>query len=78
MGADAVFDDVVNIRAEDIAPSVTGGISPDQGCAVTGSIPTFASLETDAERASLTEAFFNDPTGTDMGKLYATRLDLAC
>ncbi len=54
--ADAVFDDVVNIRAEDIAPSVTWGISPDQGCAVTGSIPTFASLETDAERASLTEA----------------------
>lgn len=29
-------------------------------------------------QASLTEAFFNDPTGTDMGKLYATRLDLAC
>lgn len=29
-------------------------------------------------QASLTEAFFNDPTGTDMGKLFATRLDLAC
>ncbi|MDQ0456227.1 DUF1007 family protein [Rhizobium paknamense] len=26
----------------------------------------------------LTEAFFNDPTGTDYGKLFAVRLDLAC
>lgn len=29
-------------------------------------------------QASLTEAFFNDPTGTDMGKLYATRMELTC
>ncbi|MEW9614099.1 DUF1007 family protein [Shinella sp. S4-D37] len=27
---------------------------------------------------SLTEAFFNDPTGTDMSKLFATRLELTC
>lgn len=28
--------------------------------------------------ATLTEAFFNDPTGTDMSKLFATRLELTC
>ena len=30
-----VYDDVVNIKAEDIAPSVTWGISPDHGIFVT-------------------------------------------
>ncbi len=53
---DAEYDDVVNIRAEDIAPSVTWGISPDQGCAVTGNIPTFEELGSDTQRASLKEA----------------------
>jgi ABC-type uncharacterized transport system substrate-binding protein len=28
--------------------------------------------------ATLTEAFFNDPTGTDMTKLFATRPELTC
>lgn len=28
--------------------------------------------------ATLTDAFFNDPTGTDMTKLFATRLELEC
>jgi ABC-type uncharacterized transport system substrate-binding protein len=27
---------------------------------------------------TLTEAFFNDPTGTDMTKLFATRLEVTC
>ena len=27
---------------------------------------------------SLTDAFFNDPAGTDMSKLFATRLELTC
>lgn len=29
-------------------------------------------------QSSLTDAFFNDPTGTDMTKLFATRLELKC
>jgi len=29
-------------------------------------------------KQSLTDAFFNDPTGTNMSKLFATRLDLTC
>jgi ABC-type uncharacterized transport system substrate-binding protein len=29
-------------------------------------------------RTSLTDAFFNDPTGTTMSKLFATRIDVQC
>lgn len=29
-------------------------------------------------QSTLTEAFFNDPAGTDMSKLFATRLELTC
>jgi ABC-type uncharacterized transport system substrate-binding protein len=29
-------------------------------------------------RSTLTDAFFNDPTGTTMSKLFATRIDLQC
>jgi ABC-type uncharacterized transport system substrate-binding protein len=28
--------------------------------------------------STLTDAFFNDPTGTDMSKMFATRLELTC
>jgi ABC-type uncharacterized transport system substrate-binding protein len=29
-------------------------------------------------KASLTDAFFNDPTGTDMSKMFATRIEFTC
>jgi ABC-type uncharacterized transport system substrate-binding protein len=29
-------------------------------------------------KQSLTDAFFNDPTGTNMSKLFATRLEITC
>jgi len=29
-------------------------------------------------KATLTDAFFNDPTGTDMSKLFATRAEVTC
>lgn len=29
-------------------------------------------------KANLTEAFYNDPTGTNMSKLFATRLEVTC
>jgi ABC-type uncharacterized transport system substrate-binding protein len=29
-------------------------------------------------KANLTDAFFNDPTGTDMSKLFATRAEVTC
>ena len=52
--ADAKFDDVVDIRAEDIAPTVTWGVSPDQAISVEESVPVAAG--SDAERASIQEA----------------------
>ena len=29
-------------------------------------------------QASLTDEFFTDPTGTDLSKIFATRLELTC
>jgi ABC-type uncharacterized transport system substrate-binding protein len=29
-------------------------------------------------KGTLTEAFFNDPTGTDLSKIFATKLELNC
>ena len=37
--ADAVYDDVVRIAAEEIEPTVTWGISPDMRVGISGSIP---------------------------------------
>jgi 3-isopropylmalate/(R)-2-methylmalate dehydratase large subunit len=50
-----VYDDHIVIRGEDIAPSVTWGISPDQGAFIDEKIPTFDGLD-DAGSASLKEA----------------------
>jgi 3-isopropylmalate/(R)-2-methylmalate dehydratase large subunit len=54
--ADCDYDDIVEIRAEDIAPSVTWGISPDQGMPITGHVPRPEDAKTPAERASIEEA----------------------
>jgi 3-isopropylmalate/(R)-2-methylmalate dehydratase large subunit len=54
--ADCNYDDIVNIRAEDIAPSVTWGISPDQGFSIDGHMPDPAQAPSDAERISIQEA----------------------
>ncbi len=53
---DAVFDDVVNIKAEDVPPTVTWGVSPDQAIAVTEKVPTVESAQNDSQRASISEA----------------------
>lgn len=37
--ADAVYDDVVTIAAEDIEPTVTWGISPDMSVGISGCVP---------------------------------------
>ena len=47
--ADATYDDVVTIPAEDIEPTVTWGISPDMSVGISGSIPTPADAP-DAEK----------------------------
>lgn len=54
--ADAHFDDIVRIAAGDIEPTVTWGISPDQGISISESIPDPATAATPQEKASIEEA----------------------
>ncbi|MEM0897184.1 MAG: 3-isopropylmalate dehydratase large subunit [Verrucomicrobiota bacterium] len=54
--ADCEYDDVVNIQAEDIAPTVTWGISPDQGFSIDGQIPDPANAADAKEKESIEEA----------------------
>ncbi|MES2922983.1 MAG: 3-isopropylmalate dehydratase large subunit, partial [Verrucomicrobiota bacterium] len=54
--ADAVFDDIVKINAADIPPTVTWGISPDQGISISENIPDPATASTPLEKASIEEA----------------------
>jgi 3-isopropylmalate/(R)-2-methylmalate dehydratase large subunit len=44
---DAVYDDVVNFKAEDIEPIVTWGITPDQSVGVNDKLPEVASFSAD-------------------------------
>jgi 3-isopropylmalate/(R)-2-methylmalate dehydratase large subunit len=50
------FDDVVNIDASEIQPTVTWGITPAQGVGINENIPAIAEGETESDRASITEA----------------------
>ncbi len=54
--ADAVYDDVVNIKTSDIAPTVTWGINPGQAIFVTENVPALSDARDETERASLDEA----------------------
>jgi 3-isopropylmalate/(R)-2-methylmalate dehydratase large subunit len=54
--ADAVYDDVVNIRAEDIPPTVTWGVSPDQAISVDETVPSPEDAKTATQRESTEEA----------------------
>ena len=53
---DCEYDDVVNIKAEDIAPSVTWGISPDHGIFVNENIPAVSDVEGEEAKKSIEEA----------------------
>ncbi len=50
------YDDVVRIRAADIAPTVTWGINPGQGISIAESIPDPAQATAVDEKASIEEA----------------------
>lgn len=54
--ADSVYDDVINIKAEDVPPTVTWGTSPDQAISITESVPTAASAGSEAQRVSIQDA----------------------
>ena len=73
---DAVFDDIVNIRAEDISPTVTWGISPDQGFNIDSIVPDPANARSENERASIVEAleYMKLPAGAP---IKGTKIDVA-
>ncbi|MDB9948689.1 3-isopropylmalate dehydratase large subunit [Porticoccaceae bacterium] len=54
--ADAVFDTEVELAAEDIAPQVTWGTSPEMVSAVTASVPTLDAQPTEEKRKGLERA----------------------
>lgn len=54
--ADAQFDKVVEIRAEDIKPQVTWGTSPEMVVAVDGSVPNPANAKDSDEANAITRA----------------------
>jgi 3-isopropylmalate/(R)-2-methylmalate dehydratase large subunit len=54
--ADAHFDDIVKIAAEDIEPTVTWGISPDAGISITENIPDPLTATSPEQKASIEEA----------------------
>ena len=73
---DAVYDDIVNIRAEDIPPTVTWGVSPDQAIAVDENVPTVESASTPAGQISIREAieYMKLPPGAP---IKGTKIDVA-
>jgi 3-isopropylmalate/(R)-2-methylmalate dehydratase large subunit len=74
--ADCVYDDVVNIRAEDVPPTVTWGTSPDQAISVTENVPTPESAATEPGRISIQEAldYMQLPAGLP---IKGTKIDVA-
>ncbi len=63
---DCHYDDVVNIDAADIEPTVTWGISPDHGIGISENIPDPDKATTPEEKASIVEAleYMRFPAGT--------------
>jgi 3-isopropylmalate/(R)-2-methylmalate dehydratase large subunit len=74
--ADAVYDDIVNIKAEDVPPTVTWGTSPDQAIAVTENVPTPESAATEPARISIQDAldYMKLPAGKP---IKGTKIDVA-
>ncbi|MGE9266554.1 MAG: 3-isopropylmalate dehydratase large subunit [Verrucomicrobiales bacterium] len=64
--ADAAYDDVIKIKAEDIEPTVTWGISPDHGISISESIPSPEDASNAEEKATIEEAlqYMKLPAGT--------------
>ena len=74
--ADAQYDDIVNIRAEDVPPTVTWGTSPDQAISVTENVPTAESATTEPGRISIQDAldYMKLPGGEP---IKGTKIDVA-
>ncbi|MFL0805817.1 MAG: 3-isopropylmalate dehydratase large subunit [Oceanobacter sp.] len=64
--ADAEFDKVVEIRAEDIKPQVTWGTSPEMVTTVDATVPVLADARDDVERSAFERAY--DYMGLEPGQ----------
>ncbi|MBV63306.1 MAG: 3-isopropylmalate dehydratase large subunit [Rickettsiales bacterium] len=53
---DCKYDDIINISADEIAPTVTWGVSPDQGFSIEGVIPDPSVEKDENDRLSIQEA----------------------
>ena len=73
---DAVYEDIINIKAEDIEPTVTWGISPDHGIAVSETIPDPAAANSEQEKTTIEEAleYMKLPAGAP---IKGTHVDVA-
>ncbi|MBM94889.1 MAG: 3-isopropylmalate dehydratase large subunit [Oceanospirillaceae bacterium] len=72
--ADAEFDKVVEIRAEDIKPQVTWGTSPEMVTTVDATVPVLEDARDDVERSAFTRAY--EYMGLEPGqKITDIRLD---
>ncbi len=73
---DCVYDDVINIKAEDVPPTVTWGTSPDQAISVTENVPTAESATTEPGRISIQDAldYMKLPAGEP---IKGTKIDVA-
>ena len=71
--ADAPYDDVVEMPGEEIGPTITWGITPDQSIGVDGALPELSALAA-AERSGMQEAL--DYMGFEPGQpLVGTPID---
>jgi len=70
------YDDVVDLRAQDIAPTVTWGINPGQAVAIDECIPDPAKAATADEKTSIEEAlaYMKLPAGAP---IKGTKIDVA-
>lgn len=73
--ADAVYDDIVTFRAEDIAPTVTWGINPGQAVFIDESLPTIEKLE-EKDRATAEEAYAHMKLSPGQ-RIKGTKVDVA-
>ena len=72
---DAAYDDVIELRGEDIQPMVTWGLSPDQSAPVGGCVPDLASLAgQDRDTTKDTLDFMGFGSGDPV---HGTRIDVA-
>jgi 3-isopropylmalate/(R)-2-methylmalate dehydratase large subunit len=55
--ADAIFDAVVTLKAEDIQPQVTWGTSPEMVVAIDGKVPSLAQAKNDVQRGDWERAY---------------------